>query len=131
MPATISCPRTANSRPRWSIVGIAIACNTRSGTLVGPGICRKWRPVCGEAVFFIADPMVSRSSCRDGPSPPWISVQPVEPGGVVVGQLLAHLGREPRHLPFDRRPRIGPYTVGMGVVGRPQQVSFAKKRDQR
>src|SRR5215472_13729601 len=24
----------------------SIARNTRSGTLVGPGICRKWRPVC-------------------------------------------------------------------------------------
>src|ERR1700747_3638710 len=54
MPATISCPRRANSGPRWSIVGIAIAWSTRSGTFVGPGICRKWRPVCGGAVFFIA-----------------------------------------------------------------------------
>src|ERR1700747_86607 len=54
MPATISCPSAANSGPRWSIVGIAIACNTRSGTLVGPGICRKWRPLCAGAVFFIA-----------------------------------------------------------------------------
>src|SRR5579885_37956 len=35
------------------MVGIAIACKTRSGTLVGPGICRKWRPVCEAAVFFI------------------------------------------------------------------------------
>ena len=25
----------------------------RSGTFVGPGICRKWRPVCGEAMFLI------------------------------------------------------------------------------
>src|SRR6202030_2421205 len=54
MPATTSCPSAANSGPRWSIVGIAIACNTRSGTLVGPGICRKWRPLCAGAVFFIA-----------------------------------------------------------------------------
>src|ERR1700722_5299983 len=54
MPATTSCPSAANSGPRWSIVGIAIACSTRSGTLVGPGICRKWRPVCVGAVFFIA-----------------------------------------------------------------------------
>src|ERR1700747_2011910 len=54
MPATISCPSAANSGPRWSIVGIAIACNTRSGTLVGPGISRKWRPGWAGAVFFIA-----------------------------------------------------------------------------
>src|ERR1700751_5835019 len=53
MPATTSWPSAANSGPRWSIVGIAIACSTRSGTLVGPGICRKWRPVCVGAVFFI------------------------------------------------------------------------------
>jgi hypothetical protein len=30
--------------PRWSIVGLSMARSTRSGTLVGPGICRKWRP---------------------------------------------------------------------------------------
>src|SRR5215469_8638325 len=53
MPATISCPNWANSGPRWSIVGIAIACSTRSGTFVGPGIWRKWRPVCGDAMFLI------------------------------------------------------------------------------
>src|SRR5437868_4226348 len=53
MPATTSWPSAANSGPRWSIVGIAMACNTRSGTLVGPGICKKWRPVCPAAVFFI------------------------------------------------------------------------------
>ena len=33
------------SGPRWSIVGASIARRTRSGTLVGPGICRKWRPL--------------------------------------------------------------------------------------
>src|SRR5947208_12581893 len=30
-----------------------MACNTRSGTLVGPGICRKWRPVWPGGWFFI------------------------------------------------------------------------------
>src|ERR1051325_9206893 len=59
MPATTSLPRSANSGPRWSIVGMPIACNTRSGTLVGPGICRKWRPVWAGAVFFIGAPMGS------------------------------------------------------------------------
>src|SRR3954468_7532861 len=38
-------PSAANSGPRWSMVGAAMARNTRSGTFVGPGICRKWRPV--------------------------------------------------------------------------------------
>jgi hypothetical protein len=34
----------AKSGPLWSIVGAEIARNTRSGTFVGPGICRKCRP---------------------------------------------------------------------------------------
>ena len=34
----------AELRAAWSIVGWSIARRTRSGTLVGPGICRKWRP---------------------------------------------------------------------------------------
>src|SRR6185312_582367 len=45
MPSSTSLPSSANSGPRWSIVGFSIARNTRSGTFVGPGICRKWRPV--------------------------------------------------------------------------------------
>src|ERR1700744_15429 len=39
-------PSSANSGPRWSMVGISIARSTRSGTLVGPGIWRKCLPVC-------------------------------------------------------------------------------------
>src|SRR6516164_1071028 len=127
MPATISWPRSAKSGPRWSIVGMAIACNTRSGTLVGPGICRKCRPVCGETVFFIG----TAQALRAGPSLPCASIKAVELGGVVVRQLATHLGRERGHLPFDRRPRIGPHTVGMRVVGSPQQMTLAKERDQR
>src|SRR5215472_7363798 len=129
MPATISWPRSANSGPRWSIVGIAVACNTRSDTLVGPGICRKWRPVCGGAVFFIGGAIPAL--LPTGPSLPRGSIEPVEPGGVVVRQLLPHLGGEPGHLALDRRARIGPHPVGMGVVGSPQQMALAKKRDQR
>src|SRR3954451_13515769 len=53
MPATTCLPISPNSGPRWSMVGKAIACNTRSGTLVGPGICRKWRPVWPEGWFLI------------------------------------------------------------------------------
>ncbi len=34
-----------NSGPRWSMVARSIARSTRSGTLVGPGICKKWRPL--------------------------------------------------------------------------------------
>ena len=37
-------PSAPNAGPRWSIVGLSIARSTRSGTLVGPGICRKCRP---------------------------------------------------------------------------------------
>ena len=34
----------AELRPRWSMVGWLIARRMRSGTGLGPGICRKWRP---------------------------------------------------------------------------------------
>lgn len=33
-----------NSGPRWSMTGMLMARKTRSGTGLGPGICRKWRP---------------------------------------------------------------------------------------
>src|SRR3954465_2509115 len=46
IPANTDFPRAANSGPRWSIVGKSMARRTRSGTLVGPGIWRKWRPAC-------------------------------------------------------------------------------------
>src|SRR5690242_13393129 len=45
-PGMMSRYRAANSGPRWSITGAAMARSTRSGTLVGPGIWRKWRPAC-------------------------------------------------------------------------------------
>ena len=43
-PSSTSRVIAANSALRWSMVGCAIARRTRSGTLVGPGIWRKWRP---------------------------------------------------------------------------------------
>src|SRR5882757_3550300 len=44
--ASTAWPSSANSGPRWSMVGMSIARSTRSGTLVGPGICRKCLPLC-------------------------------------------------------------------------------------
>src|SRR5580704_2797801 len=38
----------ANSGPRWSMIGVSMARSTRSGSGVGPGICRKWRPAARE-----------------------------------------------------------------------------------
>ena len=43
-PASTRFPRRPNSGPRWSMVGRSMARRIRSGTLVGPGICRKCRP---------------------------------------------------------------------------------------
>ena len=45
-PSSTRLPSRPNSGPRWSIVGRSIARRIRSGTLVGPGICRKCRPEC-------------------------------------------------------------------------------------
>jgi hypothetical protein len=39
-----------NSGPRWSIVGRSMARRIRSGTLVGPGICKKWRPLWSRCI---------------------------------------------------------------------------------
>src|SRR6266511_6342481 len=44
----------ANSGPRWSMIGVSIARNTRSGSGVGPGICKKWRPTGREEFFDIS-----------------------------------------------------------------------------
>src|SRR6202011_2080476 len=46
-----------NVGPRWSMVGRSMARRTRSGTLVGPGIWRKWRPLLGgiEPLFQVTD----------------------------------------------------------------------------
>ena len=44
MPESTFSPSALNSGPRWSITGMSMARRMRSGTGVGPGICRKWRP---------------------------------------------------------------------------------------
>src|SRR4029453_12463526 len=43
-PSSTLLPSAWNSGPRWSMVGLSMARRMRSGTGVGPGICRKWRP---------------------------------------------------------------------------------------
>ena len=83
-------PSSTNSGPRWSIVGIAIACSTRSGTLVGPGICRKWRPLGrAGALLFIADARPARrysAASRRG------AVAAAAGSGVPVDRLLDRRG---------------------------------------
>ena len=44
MPESTFNPNALKSGPRWSITGMSMARRMRSGTGVGPGICRKWRP---------------------------------------------------------------------------------------
>src|SRR5262245_47348564 len=53
--------------------------------------------------------------------------QPVERGRVVVSQLAAHPRRQVSHLALDRLARIGPDAVGVGIVGRPQQMALAEE----
>ena len=72
VPASTFMPSTPNSGPRWSMVGRLIARRMRSGTGLGPGICRKWRPLgcwsrgimraspCGASQFCIQNAFVNR-----------------------------------------------------------------------
>src|SRR5580692_1445838 len=41
----------ANSGPRWSMIGVSMARRMRSGSGVGPGICRKCRPGVRDEFF--------------------------------------------------------------------------------
>ena len=54
----------ANSGPRWSMIGVSIARSTRSGSGVGPGICRKWRPTGREEFFDIGKSLKARCFWR-------------------------------------------------------------------
>src|SRR3954451_22228056 len=56
MPSSTRRPSLPNSGPRWSITGMSIARRMRSGTGVGPGICRKCRPAVREEFFDMAVP---------------------------------------------------------------------------
>src|ERR1043166_6669226 len=51
MPSSTRRPSLPNSGPRWSIVGMSMARRMRSGTGVGPGICRKCRPAVRDEFF--------------------------------------------------------------------------------
>src|ERR1035438_6679684 len=57
MPASTLSPSAPNSGPRWSIVGRLMARRMRSGTGLGPGICRKWRPLAWKSRSIIGIPL--------------------------------------------------------------------------
>ena len=50
-PTSTALPSSANCALRWSITGMSMARSTRSGTGLGPGICKKWRPWCSVMGF--------------------------------------------------------------------------------
>src|SRR3981081_3204324 len=51
-------PSLANSGARGPSIGVSVARRTRSGSGVGPGICRKWRPGRREEFFDIGFPSI-------------------------------------------------------------------------
>ena len=68
MPASTRAPSSRKAGPRWSIVGMSIARRIRSGTLVGPGICRKWRPGERAAAWLMAwRPVPGQTSAASRP----------------------------------------------------------------
>src|SRR3954470_2661 len=62
IPSSTRRPSLPNSGPRWSMTGISIARRMRSGTGVGPGICRKWRPALREEFCDMRNPVSSFKS---------------------------------------------------------------------
>src|SRR5882672_949074 len=70
IPSSTRRPSLPNSGPRWSITGMSIARRMRSGTGVGPGICRKWRPAVREEFWDMEEPGFVAQACirhSDGP----------------------------------------------------------------
>ena len=64
-PASTRMPSRPNSGPRWSMVARSMARRIRPGTLVGPGIWRKWRPA---GVLMVQRPSpLHRSPRSEGP----------------------------------------------------------------
>src|SRR6266481_268702 len=71
----------ANSGPRWSMIGVSIARSTRSGSAVGPGICRKWRPTGREEFFDIRKSLPARlfsGAIDSGPARPRLAAMNYE-----------------------------------------------------
>src|SRR5947209_17299862 len=81
-------PISANSGPRWSMVGISMARSTRSGTLVGPGICRKCLPVC--MVIGVLPGLVLAS--RAARIPLFDGLVPLRAGAVNASEAELHHG---------------------------------------
>src|SRR6187401_394409 len=73
-PSSTSLPSAWNSGPRWSMVGRSIARSTRSGTFVGPGICRKWRPA------GMVAPLITSLCCHNAAAAArWVSTPVISP----------------------------------------------------
>src|SRR5689334_22999039 len=51
MPSRQRLASLENSGPRWSMIGVSMARRIRSGSGVGPGMCRKWRPAVRDEFF--------------------------------------------------------------------------------
>src|SRR5882724_7202371 len=126
-------PISANSAPRWSMVGMSIARSTRSGTLVGPGICRKCLPVCtvmgvlpgivlalqAPEYHYLPSLSPARQVPSRGPKPALAiasyerDIRPPEPMqhgddaiGILVLRMMAPLGRVPHLSGRHRLPAV-------------------------
>src|ERR1043166_16925 len=153
MPSSTRLPSLPNSGPRWSITGMSIARRMRSGTGVGPGICRKWRPAVREefwdivfsrAAFdilhgardFARAPAAIKAGCENQSSES--GATPVELESGMAAQLLPGLERKLKaeisgEVNFDRFSR-GRYATDashyqmmpVGVVA-PRTVAEAER----
>src|SRR5262245_24225010 len=69
MPSRQRLASLANSGPRWSMIGVSIARSTRSGSGVGPGIWRKWRPTLRAEFWAIGEKLRLRGGFWPGQTP--------------------------------------------------------------
>src|SRR6185437_4263558 len=105
MPAMADLASSANSGPRWSMVGRSMARRIRSGTLVGPGICRKCLPVrelitrvsCGGGANLPGRPRLSKAAAHA------LRARSAAVAGEIVHRRgdafgpMRHLGKRQRH----------------------------------